>query len=75
MFTIEDRAARHTGDPWLTTAVGAAAVLPTRAAWTWDDRHAHAAELLQAVTSALHAREHGRCPYDLLKSVAWCRDR
>ena len=51
-------------------AVDAAAVRPTRAAWTWDDRHAYAAELLQAATRALHAREHGKCPYDILRSVA-----
>ena len=69
MFAFEDRAARHDGDPRLTAAVGAAAVRPSRTAWTWDDR-TYAAEVLQAATLALHAREQGKCPYDILKSVA-----
>jgi hypothetical protein len=70
MFAFEDRAARHTGDVRLTMAVGAAQVRPSRAAWYWDDRTAYAAELLQAASWALHGREHGRCPYDIIKSVA-----
>ena len=68
MFAFQDRVARHTGDPILTLAVGAAQVRPSRAAWYWDDR-TYAAELLQAATWALHARTAGVCPYDLLKSV------
>jgi hypothetical protein len=69
MFAFEDRAARHAGDVRLTMAAGAAQVRPSRAAWYWDDR-AYAAELLQAATWALHAAGAGKCPYDLVKSVA-----
>ena len=68
MYAIEDRAARHTGDLFLSSAVGAAKVRPSRAAWYWDDRTIFA-EVLQAATWALHARQAGRT-YDILKSVA-----
>jgi hypothetical protein len=69
MFAVEDRAARHTGDIRLTMAAGAAQVRPSRAAWYWDDR-AYGAELLQAASWALYASGAGKCPYDLVKSVA-----
>ena len=72
MFAFEDQVARHTGDPQLSMAVGGARIRPSRAAWHWDDR-AYAAEILQAATWAMHARQASQarqCPYDLLKSVA-----
>jgi hypothetical protein len=69
MFAFEDRAARHAGDVRLAMAAGAAQVRPSRAAWYWDDR-AYGAELLQAATWALYAAGAGKCPYDLIKSVA-----
>jgi hypothetical protein len=69
LFAFEDRAARHGGDQRLTAAVGAARARPTRAGWYWDDRGTYAAEILQAATWALHARQAHR-PYDILKSVA-----
>lgn len=67
MFAFEDRAARHTGDMRLTLAVGGAQVRPSRAAWYWDDR-GYAAELLQAASWALHARQAAR-PYRVLETV------
>lgn len=70
MYAFEDQVARHTGEPQLTMAVGAARIRPSRAAWHWDDR-AYATEILQAATWAMHARQAKVCPYDLLKSVGW----
>jgi hypothetical protein len=68
MFAYDDQVARHNGDPPLTMAVAADRIRPTRSAWHWDDR-VYAAEILQAATWAMHARQVRECPYDLLKSV------
>jgi len=53
-YAAEQRGLRHTGDTWLTMAVGAARIRPAGGAWVWDMR-AHTAEVLQAATLALHA--------------------